>query len=91
MDAAFFGGETAPVQGDRAGRIPWDLHVHAWQVYAALGHRGQSAKRIAERGGFGYLELCLMLDFRDPWAHGRPMTDGEKAHALRLREQGTER
>lgn len=88
----FWGGiKTAPVQGERPGRIPWDLHVNGWTVYAAIGHRSQSAKRMAERGGFGYLELCLLLDFRDPWRQGRPaIRDHEKALALRLREEGIE-
>lgn len=83
--------KLAPVQGDRGGHIPWDLHVNAWTVYAACGHRSQSAKRIAERGGFGYLELCLMLDFRDPWSSGcKPLSEANKAFALRLREEGIE-
>lgn len=86
-----FPGKTAPVQSQKRGQIPWDVHVHAWQVYAALGHRSQSAKRIAERGGFGYLELCLMLDFRDPWGgEGRPMSEQDKARALKYREEGLE-
>ena len=57
----------APVQGDRnikpgtpghqAGTISWIEHNEAWQDYARRHGRDQSAKRMAERGGFGYLEL----------------------------------
>jgi hypothetical protein len=85
-----FPGETAPVQSNERGEIPWVMHVHAWQVYAALGHGGQSAKRIAERGGFGYLELALMLDYRNPWGQGQPMSDEDKEQALRFRAEGRE-
>jgi hypothetical protein len=63
--------KRAPVQGDRAipigtpgrepGTISWAEHEQAWLTYAARGHGGQSAKRIAERGGFGYLELVDLL------------------------------
>lgn len=92
MDSKFFGDQkTAPVQGDRGGHIPWGLHINAWTVYAAVGHRSQSAARLAERGGFGYLELCLLLDFRDPWVDGcPPIKPGAKEMALRLREEGVE-
>lgn len=53
----------APVQRDGqqpAGTIPWSTHLLAWQGYADAGHggpTGQSAERIAERGGFGYREV----------------------------------
>lgn len=48
--------EKAPVQGYSAG-IPWSLHLRAYDVYAAKWGRGQSAERIAERGGFAVDEL----------------------------------
>lgn len=65
----------APVQADRTYgkdkrpahpfplRIPWHFHERAWSVYAAAGHGSQSAVRMAERGGFGVLELvaCIAL------------------------------
>jgi hypothetical protein len=59
--------KTAPVQAQPRGDIPWALHVRAWQVYAALGHGNQSAQRIAERGGFGWLELAVLLAEQNPW------------------------
>ncbi len=44
------------------GTIAWSEHVEAWTAYAALpGCSGQSAERLAERGGFGYQELCGYL------------------------------
>ncbi len=64
----------APVQREYSGsgsrvtnpfplRIPWHFHERAWSVYAAAGHGDQSAVRLAERGGFGVLEIvaCLAL------------------------------
>lgn len=60
----------APVQGDlfahhgtgtAAGTIAWSEHVAAWEVYASRYGKGQSAERIAERGGFGHGELRMFL------------------------------
>lgn len=55
----------APVQRDRdrgkpAGSISWGEHLEAWNYYASRWP-GQSAERIAERGGFGYGELQQFL------------------------------
>ena len=48
-------------QSPPAGTVPWATHAKAWEEY----HRhfpGQSAERIADRGGFGYVEIqCLLL------------------------------
>jgi hypothetical protein len=38
------------------GSITWEEHIEAWHVYAAL-YPGQSAERLAARGGFGHDEL----------------------------------
>lgn len=57
-------GRRAPVQGDKQGghgTITWAEHEQVWKGYAADGHGGQSAKRIAERGGFGYGECVRYL------------------------------
>lgn len=63
----------APVQGDYdrasrryvgAGSIAWEEHVEAWNDYARI-HGGQSAERIADRGGFSYQELVHHLG-REP-------------------------
>jgi len=59
----------APVQAewgrDRlvkpAGMVAWAEHVRAWDAYAAQYGRDQSAERIAERGGFGFIELTKFL------------------------------
>lgn len=67
-------GRRAPVQHNREGgirkgvaygphgpgTISWAEHEEAWAVYGAL-YSGQSAERIAERGGFGYVELVDFL------------------------------
>jgi len=57
----------APVQGNRRikrgepghepGTVTWEDHERAWHNYAKRYGRDQSAERISERGGFGYLEL----------------------------------
>lgn len=64
--------KKAPVQGDRRlsrfarpclvpdGWIDWDEHLAVYEVYAKRFGRGQSAERIAERGGFGYREIELL-------------------------------
>ncbi len=44
-----------------AGSVPWSVGVAAWERYAARYGRGQSAERIAERGGFGFGEMHLFL------------------------------
>lgn len=84
----------APVQvrqyrGDSAPSVPWAVHVRAWQAYAALGHGDQSAERIAERGGFGWQEMVLMLAERNPWRGGAPMTPDQRARFARYREGST--
>lgn len=76
-------GKRAPVQGEthRAsgayqprgpGTIAWEERELAWSTYAGRYGRGQSAERIAERGGFGYHELTDLLG-REPttWAPER--------------------
>lgn len=64
-------GRRAVVQGDSniavgqpghgAGTIAWAEHELAWGAYAERYGRNQSAERIDERGGFGYLELIKFL------------------------------
>jgi hypothetical protein len=54
-----------PVQRDtiytKSGTILWFEHVEAWRKYAEKFGHSQSAKRIAERGGFSYFELVSFL------------------------------
>lgn len=64
-------GKRAPVQADPRrshadkgrgpGTIAWDEHLLAWSGYARENGRGQSAERMAERGGFSYHELTVYL------------------------------
>ena len=59
-------GRRAPVQGTRelkkgAGTISWEEHLLAWSGYSARYGKGQSAERLAERGGFDYAELVEFL------------------------------
>jgi hypothetical protein len=46
------------------GSISWEEHMEAWREYAEH-YPGQSAERMAERGGFGHYELRLFLK-REP-------------------------
>lgn len=46
------------------GMVSWAEHCQAWAGYAAQ-YSGQSAERIAERGGFSYGELVEFLG-REP-------------------------
>jgi hypothetical protein len=63
------GERTAPVQPSRGipfpTEVPWRFHERAWSQYAAAGHGRQSAERMAERGGFGVVELVTCLLGRD--------------------------
>lgn len=56
---------VAPVQGEWKGRpagtVPWAVHLQAFEVYRARLGGGQTAERIAERGGFSYRELQCLL------------------------------
>ena len=46
-------------------RIPWRIHLKAWQEYAK-NHSGQSAEELANRGGFGLEELIYLLAGENP-------------------------
>lgn len=57
-------GRRAPVQASQdfnkpAGTIAWWEHEKAWVPYGS--QFSQSAKRIAERGGFSYGEIVNQL------------------------------
>lgn len=43
------------------GTIAWHEHLEAWEAYAKIYGRDQSAERMHERGGFGLVELCSFL------------------------------
>lgn len=64
-------GRRAPVQSNKfeggpqnkvgPGTISWSEHLEAWTAYCARYGSSQSAERLAERGGFGFNELCGFL------------------------------
>lgn len=66
---------NAPVQMPHSGhvphgisfRVPWRIHLKAWETYAKH-FPGQSAERLAERGGFGLEELIYLLAGENPIA-----------------------
>ena len=62
-----------------AGSITWEEHEKAWADYGRR-YPGQSAQRMAERGGFSYSELVLYLG-RPPetWS---PMGNAEAQEAV---------
>ena len=73
MGKTEFTERRAPVQGEHRGckqgakpygSVDWSEHLEAWTVYN-IRHRGQSAERIAERGGFSYWEITELLG-REP-------------------------
>lgn len=54
-----------PVQADGVlpgGTVSWEEQYKAWEAYVKQ-HPGQSAERIAERGGFTYAELVDWLGY----------------------------
>lgn len=77
----------APVQGSAAARVPWSVHVRAWQVYAACGHGDQSAEVIARRGGFSFFEMVLLLAERNPFSFlNAELNEHQRGRLVVLRE-----
>lgn len=75
-------GKRAPVQASKMrgpGTISWAEHELAWSDYAKRYGREQSATRIAERGGFGYDELVMLLGHPpDTWAPAGSVAERER-------------
>ena len=74
-----------PIQMDRSGpqiTIPWEVAEAAYRVYHAKWP-DQSLEKLAERGGFGRLELLWLLDGAPghaqdiPGPKGRWVSDGQ--------------
>lgn len=60
------------VPGDVPGTISWEEHEEAWRAYDKKWRSGQSAERIAARGGFGYDEVLEFLGRRPAtWKPGQ--------------------
>jgi len=56
--------KRAPIQAENGhprGTISWEEHLEIWLAYDKKYHCGQSAERIAERGGFGYTEATELV------------------------------
>lgn len=56
--------ESHPARAKEAkppGTITWEEHLEVWEAYAKRYGEGQSAERLAERGGFGYMEATSLL------------------------------
>jgi len=54
-----------PIQG--FGLIPWAMAERAYETYTRLFGASQSLDRLAERGGFGFIEWAML------WCGQRPM------------------
>lgn len=48
-------------RGHPAGTVAWSEHETAWEAYREKCGGSQSAERIHERGGFGYVEIAKLL------------------------------
>ena len=55
------GHPARPVDAHEPGTIAWAEHVEVWSAYAARYGRSQDAERIAERGGFSYGEIVMLI------------------------------
>jgi hypothetical protein len=61
------GIKTAPVQNEFDHRsdiervVPFELSAEAYKEYEAQFGGGQSHERLLERGGFGTIELAMLL------------------------------
>lgn len=53
--------QADPKQGKGPGTIDWSEHVAVWCAYAKIHGSQQSAARIAERGGFSYGEIVMLM------------------------------
>jgi hypothetical protein len=69
------------------GTVAWSEHELAWSAYA-VRYSGQSAERMAERGGFSWGELCHFLG-RPPttWTPGQAGARGVPSYAQLLEER----
>ncbi len=64
-----------PIQQDPSGpaiTIPWSVAQAAYEVYDAR-FGGQTLERLADRGGFGRLELLWLLDGATGWPLEAPL------------------
>lgn len=66
MEAAAQSEPTRPAVSERrfpiqdGGTIDWASAEHAYLTYVKFGGSGQALERVAERGGFGIAEFCLL-------------------------------
>ncbi len=44
-----------------SGTISWEEHEEVWAAYDKMWRTGQSAERMAQRGGFGYREATELV------------------------------
>ncbi len=60
---ADFIGEERRIPSERlpAHQVPWKVAERAYDVYSHIFGTDQSLERLAERGGFGWIELTVFL------------------------------
>ena len=56
-----FGKPPHPMNRTPAGQVPWKVAERAYEVYSPLYGTDQSLERLAERAGFGWGELGILL------------------------------
>lgn len=52
-----------------AGQVPWGVAEEAYKVYSRRYGTSQSLEHLADRGGFGWSELVMLLQDRDDDAY----------------------
>ena len=66
--------ERVPIQhSDR--KAPVDIAREAYKEYAAQGQGDQSFERLHERGGFGCMEMAMLLFQRIKRIQGEPIPE----------------
>lgn len=51
--------------------VPWRDAEHAFTAYAQMNANGQTLVRLAERGGFGWVEFLALFDAAS-WMRNNP-------------------
>lgn len=71
---------------DDSRRIPMEISAEAWKEYAAQGHGDQSHQRMIQRGGFGSVELAILLFQRIKRLEGNEAPAHETSDYLMVRD-----
>ncbi len=64
IQSDIFSEKRHPMNRIPEGSVPWKLAECAYEVYSHIYGTDQSLERLAERGGFGWVELTVFLSAR---------------------------